>query len=60
MGRAQYFLGPFSVQDNSLHHTGVPCVRIVNKEIQIYHSERYKKIFHLLNDNSNLVLLYAN
>lgn len=40
MGKAQYFLSFFSVQDDSLGHPTVPCVRRVNKEIQIYHSER--------------------
>lgn len=40
MDRAQYFLGLFSVQDDSLDHPTVACVRRVNKEIQIYHSEK--------------------
>lgn len=60
MSRTQYFSGPFSVQDDSLDHPRGPCVRIVNKEVQICYSERYKTILHLLNDNSSLVLLYAD
>lgn len=35
MGRAQYFSGLISDQDDSLDHPTVPCVRRVNKEIQI-------------------------